>query len=494
MIPVIDIFAGPGGLGEGFSEWRDKRGRRRFQLGLSIEKDEQAHRTLMLRAFRRTFESRLPREYDRFLRQQIGWEELRERFPAQVKTAEAEARRIELGPGNVERVRSLIAQALPADGRWALIGGPPCQAYSLAGRARNKGVVGYRAEEDHRQTLYIEYLQILADHAPPVFVMENVKGLLSAQLESHRLFERILEDLGDPAKALKREGRGATGPKPKYSIRTIVQSGDLFGDQPSDYVVRAEHFGIPQRRHRVILVGVRSDIQGELSTLVPKPRLVPLKDALEGLPRLRSGLSKEEDSDEAWYAHLQSMTRKPWVRKNLDGAVRLQLQRALERSTRPAQGRGADYIERDGQPILNHETRSHILPDLERYLFASSFAAAKKRSPTLADFPTDLLPEHENVERALGHGLFTDRFRVQLAGAPSTTITSHISKDGHYYIHHDPSQCRSLTVREAARLQTFPDEYFFCGPRTSQYHQVGNAVPPELAKQIAGLVANLLGA
>jgi DNA (cytosine-5)-methyltransferase 1 len=492
MIPVVDIFAGPGGLGEGFSAWRDKRGRRSFQLGVSIEKDEQAHKTLLLRAFRRAFESRLPREYDRFLRREIGWEELRERFPAQAKTAEAEAQRLELGPGNVEPVRSLIARTLPADGRWVLIGGPPCQAYSLVGRSRNKGVVGYRAEEDHRQTLYIEYLQILADHAPPLFVMENVKGLLSAQLESQRLFERIVEDLGDPAKALKRESRTATGPKSKYSIRTIVQPADLFGGQPSDYVVRAEHFGIPQRRHRVILVGVRSDIQGKLPTLVPKPRLVTVKEALRGLPRLRSGLSKEEDSDDAWYARLQSMIRRPWARKNLDGAVRSELERALERSTRPVQGRGANYIDRDGAPILNHETRSHILPDLERYLFASSFAAAKRRSPTLADFPAELLPEHDNVERALGHGLFTDRFRVQLAGIPSTTITSHISKDGHYYIHHDPSQCRSLTVREAARLQTFPDDYFFCGPRTAQYHQVGNAVPPELAKQIAGLVAGLL--
>src|ERR1700690_1487088 len=130
--------------------------------------------------------------------------------------------------------------------------------------------------------------------------------------------------------------------------------------------------------------------------------------------------------------------------------------------------------------------------DLHRYFFATVFAREKKRSPTLNDFPDKLLPNHKNVQKAVDDPIFNDRFRVQVRGKPSTTVVSHISKDGHYYIHYDPSQCRSLTVREAARLQTFPDNYLFKGDRTEQYVQVGNAVPPFLAKQIAAVVAGAI--
>jgi DNA (cytosine-5)-methyltransferase 1 len=142
--------------------------------------------------------------------------------------------------------------------------------------------------------------------------------------------------------------------------------------------------------------------------------------------------------------------------------------------------------------VCNYEARAHIRADLHRYFFLAAFGRVHGRSPFLKDFPTELLPEHKNVGEALTGSKFNDRFRVQLEGHPATTIVSHIAKDGHYYVHYDPTQCRSLTVREAARIQTFPDNYFFEGPRTEQYFQVGNAVPPLLARQIADVVADLL--
>jgi DNA (cytosine-5)-methyltransferase 1 len=142
--------------------------------------------------------------------------------------------------------------------------------------------------------------------------------------------------------------------------------------------------------------------------------------------------------------------------------------------------------------VLQHETRDHMDADFARYLFVAAYGVAMTDSPKLRHFPHSLLPEHENAKTEEGRRVFHDRFRVQLVGRPAATITCHIRKDGHYFIHYDPRQCRSLTVREAARIQTFPDNYFFEGNRTEQYEQVGNAVPPFLAVQLAEVVAHLI--
>ncbi len=151
------------------------------------------------------------------------------------------------------------------------------------------------------------------------------------------------------------------------------------------------------------------------------------------------------------------------------------------------------YRDRDTSLLTNHESRAHMPSDLVRYMFVSAFGKVTGESPRLADFPRCLLPDHKNVDPDnISESIFKDRFRVQVGKRHSMTVTSHIAKDGHAFIHYKPKQCRSLSVREAARLQTFPDTYVFLGNRTSQYTQVGNAVPPKLANQIADVVARVL--
>jgi DNA (cytosine-5)-methyltransferase 1 len=141
--------------------------------------------------------------------------------------------------------------------------------------------------------------------------------------------------------------------------------------------------------------------------------------------------------------------------------------------------------------VSQHEARRHMDADLVRYFYAAAFADRAKHSPNLSHFDeAGLLPNHASAHS--DRRPFADRFRVQVWDSPSTTVVSHISKDGHYYIHPDPLQMRSLTLREAARLQTFPDDYFFVGNKTQQYVQVGNAVPPLLANQIAHVVAGIM--
>ena len=126
------------------------------------------------------------------------------------------------------------------------------------------------------------------------------------------------------------------------------------------------------------------------------------------------------------------------------------------------------YADADLGCVLNHSSRSHMRRDLMRYFFWAQYGAIFGRSPRLTEVPHYLRPEHCNVAGDAANAPFSDRFRVQIRSKPSSTITSHIAKDGHYYIHPDPKQCRSLSVREAARLQTFPDNYLFEGSTTDQ--------------------------
>ncbi len=500
-IPIVDVFAGPGGLGEGFSALSDQRGERAFRIALSVEKEPVACQTLRLRAIRRHLNDAGELDkYFAFLRGDID----RSTFDAlpivrdAATEAGSEVMNAELGKCAAALVDTRIRNALGEATSWILIGGPPCQAYSLAGRARRANDLEFEADEKH--FLYREYLRIIRVHAPPVFVMENVKGLLSSHHGGMPMFSRICKDLAAPAKGLS------------YEIRSFVKHDELFGLVPDDYIIEAERYGVPQTRHRVILLGVRSDLSDHQSgLLVESGRQVTVAQTLAGMPRIRSRLSRGADSTEAWHSAVRSAasTVRGWgvggekqviAAMSAAASIASQLDDAgapfiRKRSTLAGAPKDlATWLEAPGLGgVIQHEARQHMASDLARYLFAATFAQQFGHAPKLDNFPLALLPDHENARDVLeSRTPFPDRFRVQCGHGPSSTIVSHIAKDGHYYIHFDPTQCRSLTVREAARLQTFPDDYYFEGTRTQQYTQVGNAVPPLLATRIAEVVHGLM--
>lgn len=442
---------------------------------------------------------------------------------AACKVATDEALNMELGPRARDRASAEIRKRLLAISgsdqlprNAVLIGGPPCQAYSLVGRARNRGTAGYKAEADHRHFLYLEYLHVIAEFEPAVFVMENVKGILTSKVKEAVIFESIMRDLKRPA--LASGGRHGA----EYVLCTLSRPNSLL-EEPSadDFLVRAEEHGIPQARHRVIILGVRKDVF-EAAGSVVKLQLAPAPSVwsvIGDLPPLRPQLSYRGNG-----LHWLHALRAPLfdfavreLRRDRHGygpaiAERMLTVRGrlLERQSDP--GHGSDryqlsaafrqrqpqalaywYHDRKTALLPNHESRSHMPSDLVRYLFVAAFAEETESSPRLHDFPKCLLPKHKNVDpENVAESIFKDRFRVQVAKHHSMTVTSHIAKDGHAFIHPRAMQCRSLTVREAARLQTFPDSYVFLGNRTSQYTQVGNAVPPYLARQIAAIVADTM--
>ncbi len=514
MIPVVDLFAGPGGLNEGFSAFR-ARGQQVFRVALSIEKDERAHETLRLRSFFRQFAQGVPEAYYEFLRGDIKLGELYERYPDEASRAFEEAWRAELGNPSeypVSQIDERIEEAIGGCEDWVLIGGPPCQAYSLVGRARmSRDRVKF--EKDERHFLYKEYLRILAKHRPPVFVMENVKGILSSKVEGSLIIDRIIADLRKPCEAVD----GATARSTKSSTYELFPFADygagefLFSELRTDasgYVIRCEQHGIPQARHRFIVMGIRNDALARPKPLRICRKEVPMWQAIRDLPRLRSRLSKREDSAEQWASTVKKVLDVTLQSENGVSPEEWKILRQMARKLDPSLGTGGEYVKSQVKPkwmrhwffdsriggVCNHSSRAHIEPDLWRYFFAACFAEANEKSPTLTDFPVALLPDHGNAQgfEEDDEIVFADRFRVQVKNRPSTTVTSHVAKDGHYFIHPDPRQCRSLTVREVARLQTFPDNYFFMGPRTAQYQQVGNAVPPLLARKLAAIVYRLL--
>lgn len=496
---VVDLFAGPGGLAEGFSALRNAAGDRLFDISLSVEKEPSAFKTLRLRSFFRQFE-RAPQAYYDYIAGRIPRERMIGLHPTEWEKAVAETKMLELGTTAAQEELDPILDSLRnGSDPTVLIGGPPCQAYSLVGRARNKGIAGYDAASDHRHFLYKEYIRIIERLQPAAFVMENVKGILSSKVSGDAIFNQVLADL-----------QAAGGTPDSYALIPLAPG---VRKTAADFIVRCEEFGIPQCRHRVIVVGIRKDLVAELSIsslnglLKATPSPSTVADVIGGMPILRSGLSREPDGAEEWRTVAAGAMKIAARACDKDGtwlkAVAKRLRETASmlavasdipsRSSTAVAGTrenrlGAWLSDPDLDSLPNHETRGHRRDDLARYAFVATFGEIFGRSPKADEFPALLAPDHRNWDS----GKFADRFRAQLWNRPSTTVTSHISKDGHYFIHPDPKQCRSLTVREAARLQTFPDNYCFEGNRTEQFVQVGNAVPPLMARQIADALAQML--
>lgn len=505
MIPVVDIFAGPGGLAEGFSSILDE-GRRVFDVRLSIEMDAEPFRTLRMRSFFRRFEPGcVPDDYYRFLRGDIAEACLFEAWPDKASEAEEVTWQTTLGKCDHSIVDSRIKKAVDGARDWLLIGGPPCQAYSRAGIVGNRTNADYNPEKDDRYSLYKEYIRILAVHKPSAFVLENVPGMLEARLNGSLIIDDLIGGLIAPADFCFREF-GSWPEGPRYRLLSITSGIQGIGCDPRSFIVRMEDFGIPQSRHRVIIIGIRADMDPVgFSPPGPSQRTV-LDSVINDLPRIRSGLSKESDSRSSWRDVFRKLADEPWLMEVQHMHGRKLKKRIMEVARQIVSSSPDDtgaafiqcaaaprwnsdwYVDERVEGVCHHTSRPHMRSDLHRYLFSACFAENAKRSPKLPDFPPSLLPEHRNASS----GDFRDRFRVLIKDMPSWTVLSHLAKDGHSFIHPDPVQCRSISPREAARIQTFPDNYFFFGGRTAIFRQIGNAVPPWLARLVAGALVEVI--
>jgi len=377
----VDVFAGPGGLGEGFSSLGRKEGVVRFKICLSIEENYAAHQTLELRSFFRQFSTdTVPDEYYSHIRGEISRSALFNAYPNEAETASREAWKATLGKVSSEEVDRRIEESLCGRRNWVLIGGPPCQAYSLVGRARR----GRINEDDRRVYIYREYLRILSRHAPPIFVMENVKGLLSSRVNGDLIFEQIYRDIQNPAEAVyclkgRRNGKLQEVHYRVFPLARRSENFDLCNRpqyRPQDFVIRCEDYGVPQSRHRVILLGIRDDLGSIIPKILNKSsRQVKTASVLDSLPRVRSGLSRGGDSKAIWRDRIREVLKEPWlkeVKRIKQNDVYEELRSTVLNLRVPQKDRGGEFLSYSRIPrsmkvwfhdprlngVCNHTTRA----------------------------------------------------------------------------------------------------------------------------------------
>ena len=407
----IDLFAGAGGLSEGFI-------RAGFSPIAHVEIDAAACFTLKTRmAFHYLKREKQINFYKAYLKGIITREMLYSVIPDEILNSVIN---IPIGEETNNQIFSQIDTLLGNEEVDVMVGGPPCQAYSVIGRAVDKNGM----KDDKRNFLYRHYARFLRRYNPRIFVFENVLGLLSA-------------------------GNG-------MYLDNMLAYFKSIGYDAECHVQNAADFGVLQTRKRVLIIGWKKELDFSYPSFRSAKHRYKVKALFSDLPELQDGEGEEK-------AGKYSGAGSKYVKK---------------------------YFIRNGIGILaQHVTRPHIERDKEIYSIAVEKWNNEQERLVYSDLPAQLIT-HKNTED------FQDRFKV-VAGDLKTshTVLAHIAKDGHYYIHPDKKQNRSLSVREAARVQSFPDDYFFegekeKGSRTSAFKQIGNAVPPLMATAIARAIKN----
>lgn len=416
MPKYLDLFAGAGGLSEGFILAG-------YEPVAHVEMDVAACYSLKTRAayhwLKRNKELNI---YYQYLNGEISRKEFYEKIPTTVLDS---VLNYEISENTLPSIFAKIDGILGEEKLDLIVGGPPCQAYSLAGRSRSQNkMVG-----DKRNYLYKLYAEFLKHYRPEYFVFENVLGLLSAKDEDGSLhFENM-------RKLFKNCG---------YSTEFRI--------------LNASDYGVLQNRKRIILIGKRGTSKNFYPEIPVIKNTFKVGELFCDLPSIKAG-----------------------------GGVITPV------ATNPYSGKylyNSGIKEYDQEPVTFHQARPHTEQDLEIYRIVVSAWNKKRERISYTDLP-ERLRSHNNTK------CFLDRFKVVAGNLPYTqTVVAHICRDGHYYIHPDIKQNRSLTPREAARIQTFPDNYYFESAsgkpsRTLAYKQIGNAVPVRLAKCIATALMEL---
>lgn len=411
----IDLFAGAGGLSEGFL-------RAGFKPIAHVEMDAAACYTLKTRLAYHflKLENQLEIYYS-YLKGEINRSELYQQIPPKILESVIN---LPIGPEKNENIFNLISEQLNGEEVDLIIGGPPCQAYSLVGRARSADGM----ESDPRNHLYIQYASYLAKYKPKLFVFENVLGLKSAKKGSYlKSMEELFLEKG-------------------YKMKL--------------YTLAANNFGVLQNRRRVIILGWREDVNIDLPDLesVRMPSNFKVECIFNDLPIISAG--EGNDKFTSYRTEINEYLAQKSIRNGID-------------------------------ILTQHIARPQSEQDKKIYQIAVNKWNDKSQRLDYKDLP-EILKTHKNQ-----HSFF-DRFKVVAQNLDySQTVVAHIAKDGHYYIHPDINQNRSISVREAARLQSFSDDFYFEGVkegknRTAAFKQIGNAVPPLMAMSIANIIKYLL--